>query len=133
MDKTCKDCIHYELIKTEASSFCLCSMAFEMSERRKHNPNVECEYFADRSEWVHLPCKVGDTVYYFLDGSNYKKYETVNVVGFHTDKYRTAFEIEVCGVKMRVDIGFLGEKIFLTREEADVCKRLHKFLRLLQQ
>ena len=47
---TCKDCLHYERCK-KLGIF-----------------NVEtlsvCEDFTDRSEWVHLPCKPGDEVYY---------------------------------------------------------------------
>lgn len=43
---TCKDCLHYERCK-KLGIF-----------------NVEtlsvCEDFTDRSEWVHLPCKLGD-------------------------------------------------------------------------
>ena len=68
---------------------------------------------------VELPCKVGDTVYYFFSDSNYKKYGVYEIVGFHIDKYRTAFQIELCGYKCLVDTEFLGEKIFLTREEAE--------------
>ena len=26
--------------------------------------NGDCSTFADRSEWIHLSCKVGDTIYY---------------------------------------------------------------------
>lgn len=66
---TCENCIHNELIKTEASSFCLCSRAFEMTERRKYDPNIECEYFIDRSKVLYLPCKIGDTVYTISRGS----------------------------------------------------------------
>lgn len=113
MDKTCKDCVCNELCTTIGFN-----NGFKGGE--------QCRHFKDKSLFIELPCKVGDTVYYFLDGSNYKKYETVNVVGFHTDKYRTAFEIEVCGIKMRVDIGFLGEKIFLTREEAEQALKERK-------
>ena len=61
--KACKDCIHYEVIKTESSSYCLCSKAFKMSERRRHDSTIECEYFKDKSKIIDLPCAVGDTVY----------------------------------------------------------------------
>ena len=77
----------------------------------------DCEHFKDSNKFVELPCKVGDKVYYFFSDSNYKKYEVCKIVGFHIDKYRTAFKIELCGYKCLVDTEFLGEKIFLTREE----------------
>ena len=38
----CKDCLHYEVC---------CS-----------NGSAECEWFKDKSEWVHLPCKNGDVL-----------------------------------------------------------------------
>lgn len=75
---------------------------------------------------VDLPCKIGDTVYYFLSDSNYNSYEEVEVVGFHIDKYRTAFEIEICGIKILVDVEFLGEKIFLSQDNAEKALKEHK-------
>lgn len=79
----------------------------------------DCPHFEDRNRFAELPCKVGDKVYYFFSDSNYKKYEVCEIVGFHIDKYRTAFQIELCGYKILVDTEFLGEKIFLTHEEAE--------------
>ena len=61
--KTCKDCIHYEVIKTESSSYCLCSKAFQMSERRRHDSTIECEQFKEKSKIIELPCSIGGTVY----------------------------------------------------------------------
>lgn len=54
----CQNCIHYEIVKTESSSFCLCSKAFEMSERRRHNPNVECEQYKSRSVSIPIPYRL---------------------------------------------------------------------------
>mgnify|MGYP004465068173 CR=1 FL=1 len=47
----CKDCLHYER--------CYSIYTQDMLDMT----NGECVYFTDRSEWVHLPCKVGDMVY----------------------------------------------------------------------
>ena len=80
---------------------------------------AEYEDAEEQGLLLWLPCKVGDKVYYFFSDSNYKKYEVCKIVGFHIDKYRTAFKIELCGYKCLVDTEFLGEKIFLTREEAE--------------
>ena len=55
----CKDCLHY--------SVCQYRRGHEMFPT-----GYPCSTFADRSEWVHLPCKVGDIVYYF-DGAYYLK------------------------------------------------------------
>lgn len=48
---TCKDCLHYEPCK---NGF----LPFEFDEK------VTCRSFANKAEWVHLPCKVGGRVYY---------------------------------------------------------------------
>lgn len=47
--KTCKDCLHYEVCKTD---------------ERELPDYVDCNCFEDKSEWVHLPCKIGDAIYY---------------------------------------------------------------------
>ena len=100
----CKECIHNDI----------CDLQKIIIENRD-----SCKHFKDSNKFVELPCKVGDKVYYFFSDSNYKKYEVCKIVGFHIDKYRTAFKIELCGYKCLVDTEFLGEKIFLTREEAE--------------
>lgn len=104
---SCKDCLCFDV----------CSIAEIMGE------DFCCLDFKDRNRFVELPCKVGDKVYYFFSDSNYKKYEACEIVGFHIDKYRTAFQIELCGYKCLVDTEFLGEKIFLTREEAEQARK----------
>ena len=107
---SCKKCLHSDV----------CSMASELGLNKAERMfDFDCDYFKDRNRFVELPCKVGDTVYYFLSDNNYKKYEVCEIVGFHIDKYRTAFQIKLCGYKCFVDTEFLGEKIFLTREEAE--------------
>ena len=52
--KTCENCIHNETVKTSSSSFCLCSLSFEIKERRRHNPEVECKFFKDRNYFVYI-------------------------------------------------------------------------------
>ena len=90
---TCKDCLHYERCK-KLGIF-----------------NVEtlsvCEDFSDRSEWVHLPCKVGDKIYQ-TDGI--RIYES------------TIREIEIstantvyCTENIAFDESAIGNSIFLAR------------------
>lgn len=58
----CKDCLHYKA----------CKMTYLATGGHGDDTFDEfnwvtifgCDNFADKSEWVHLPCKVGDTVYY---------------------------------------------------------------------
>ena len=89
---TCKDCLHYQM--------CIYSDA-----------NKRCPCYTDRSEWVHLPCKVGDKVYQ-TDGI--RIYES------------TIREIEIsatntvyCTENIAFDERAIGNSIFLTREEAE--------------
>lgn len=119
---SCKDCLHIDVCEIRTCYMC---DGFACDDCEIHSnygkiPSIKnCKYFKDRNRFVDLPCNIGDTVYYFLNHSDYKKYEAVEVIGFHIDKYRTAFQIEICGYKILVDIEFLGEKIFLTQEEAE--------------
>ncbi|MGN0005354.1 MAG: hypothetical protein ACI37Z_05230 [Candidatus Gastranaerophilaceae bacterium] len=45
----CEKCLHYEFIKTEASTYCLCSRAFGYKEELRHNPTLKCDYFKDKA------------------------------------------------------------------------------------
>ena len=49
--KDCKDCLHYKL----------CGVFGYVS------PVKFCGFYTDRSRFVELPCKVGDTVYRLKD------------------------------------------------------------------
>lgn len=49
MSKSCKDCLHYEACSKWLKQNC--------------DEGFMCENFTASSEWVHLPCKVGDMVY----------------------------------------------------------------------
>lgn len=51
---TCKDCIHYEIC--QKCSFC------DLTEYVEDLKKV-CEWFKNKSKYIDLPCKVGDTVY----------------------------------------------------------------------
>ena len=97
----CKDCIH----QTACSNFC-----------RGFGQEAElCEHFSDKSEWVHLPCKVGDVVYCYEPcfGSD------------HTSKLKLV-EKEIVELKtiatvfgLNFDVKSIGKTIFLTKEEAE--------------
>ena len=81
----------------------------------------KCEDFTDRSEWVHLPCKVGDRMY--CDGKFYGDYCAGEIMDFSVDLIRT----QVCKtldeneniVDVLFDVKDFGKTVFLTREEAE--------------
>lgn len=95
--KTCKDCIHYTLCKDEFPIY--------VSE---HEDDVsmekECDYFKDKSRFIELPCKVGDTVYQVDSERIYES--TVKRIIYDTD-----------GIAF--DERAIGKSVFLTREEAE--------------
>ena len=49
---TCKDCLHYDL--------CDCAGEYQY-------PDGYCKFFTDKSEWVHLPCKIGDKIFMIVE------------------------------------------------------------------
>lgn len=55
---TCKNCLYYEMCKI-CNSFDECGdpVRYDMCKRG------ECEFFKEKSRFVELPCKVGDTFY----------------------------------------------------------------------
>lgn len=60
--KDCKDCIHYEL----------CGVFDYIS------PD-ECGFYTDRSRFVELPCKVGDTLYTLVTGSRIREWIVTDI------------------------------------------------------
>ena len=115
---TCKDCLNYDVCKKLSGYTEDFITSCEKNFEKYGDAKEKCEYFKDRSKFIELPCKAGDLVYYFVN-DNLSEYCEVSVAGFHIDKYRIAFEIEVSGRKFFVDTEFLGEKVFLTKEEAE--------------
>lgn len=94
---TCKDCLYYEKCK-KLGIF-----------------NVEtlsvCKDFTDRSEWVHLPYKVGDKIYQ-TDGI--RTYEST-IGKIDISSTNTVY----CTENISFDERAIGNSIFLTREEAE--------------
>ena len=92
---TCKDCLHYEVCY--------------------YHDFEECEGFKDKSEWVHLPCKVGDVVYCFepcFDIDHHPKLKVVEKEIIQLKTIATVFGLNF-------DIDNIGKTVFLTREEAE--------------
>lgn len=63
---TCKDCIHYDVCGGYTLTDLDCDVFHYAIEGRPDEiPDIEerCSGFKDKSRFVDLPCKVGDTVY----------------------------------------------------------------------
>lgn len=60
---TCKNCLHYEACKGTYYTAKDCDNIALYDFDGEMYADSGCEDFADRSEWVHLPRKVGDRIY----------------------------------------------------------------------
>ena len=92
---TCKDCLHYEVCY--------------------YHDFDGCEYFKDKSEWVHMPCKVGDTVYCFEACFDTDQPLKLKVVEKEIIKLKTMATV----FGLNFDINNIGKTVFLTRKEAE--------------
>lgn len=131
---TCKDCIHYEACDR-------LSAIYNIMQVR----TCVCKYFSDKAEWIHLPVKVGDTVYQpsykFTKCSEHDYAPRDDDDSFccgcesNCDSIKTPYVYKgtVCTIKITkgqiylvVDFDekfdsssfILGKTVFLTREEA---------------
>lgn len=106
---TCKDCIHYEVCNG------LCEL-WNLSARAE-----ECVNFKNKSKYIELPCKVGDTVYVI----NNNRICAKDIV-FH-NKRRSIIakqneEYWRCVGKGRISVFYpenIGKTVFFTRAEAE--------------
>ena len=103
----CIDCLHYDICTFGKSDII--------------NAFGVCPFYTDRSEWMHLPCKAGDTLYEITSRNTISAYEV------------TAIRIELFNVFIdwKLTQGFvdryisdmpageIGKTVFLTREEAE--------------
>ena len=107
---TCKDCVHFDVCCSYLSTaYNKCKLATPDFKLLKNIECDECQYFKDRSRFVELPC-VGDKVYELCRINQFGDYKIVEseIRGFIVDTNGTAFDYEL-----------LGERFFLTHEEAE--------------
>ena len=109
---------------------CLSCLHYEVCDYRINEENItvaECTQFTDRSEWVHLPCEVGNKAYYLR--RNPKTFE------WHIQETKVyTIDIRYDGLYIYVNYGLscyapkeIGKRLFLIREEAE--KALEKIKR----
>lgn len=105
---TCKDCVHYDA----------CNRILNRLE--------VCDQFKDKTRFVELPCKVGDTIYkvWYLPCHHGETYpDSYNCCGCEDecDLKKTIFEVPVPSIQFIVK-EFLKKDngvYYLTREEAE--------------
>ena len=118
----CRDCLHFKACYEMAA-------ANEAEEFNTLFANT-CEDFTDRSEWVHLPCKVGDTVYsfcdcfgvilpYFVETFNVSYYDKNTTTVWQYEANCTNNEEDELLDSIDFEVEDIGKTVFLTREEAE--------------
>ena len=122
MRKSCTDCFNYEACRRYEKLFHKYITGLICADR-------DCEDFKDRSEWVHLPCKIGATLYTNISRQGWylrakdRPYECkVVFIGLNdSSKMGRGFlnaEIKN-GCMLQFNFSDIGKTVFLTREEAE--------------
>lgn len=112
---TCKDCLHYEACKAvlDLAGF----FSYDIEEMLNA---IKCPNFADKSRFVELLCKVGDTVYSVETAFNAPIESKIYEICFRSGilAFRAARK-GYFGIKFTEND--IGKTIFITREEAEAA------------
>ena len=108
----CKDCVHVEVCREYVEGLAAArGVRLSVKELDSVLECDDCKHFKDRSRFVELPCKVGDTVYYF------------NSAGEIYSQKVSGFIVNFVGILVDSDVMFdshlMGDRFFSTREEAE--------------
>ena len=101
---------------------CLYNKNCQFLLKHRNGEMVLCTSFEDKSEWVHLPCKVGDVIYCYepcFDADHTPKLKVVEKEIVELKTIATVFGLNF-------DINNVGKTVFLTREEAKKALELRK-------
>ena len=117
---TCKDCIHYEVCKRKYNH-----LYESYSILDAENIESVCKSFKNKSKYIELPCKMGDTVYVIKNN----KISAKDIVYYNKIHSRVAEQNEEywhCVDKDRISrnvITFypenIGQTVFLSKSEAE--------------
>ena len=114
----CKDCIHVKVCGEYVAGLAAARGVIidNQAELEEILECDDCEHFKDRSRLKEVPCNVGDTVYYF------------NSAGEIFSQKVSGFIVNFVGILVDSDVMFdsnlIGERFFLTREEAERALKL---------
>lgn len=117
---TCKDCIHYDV--------CLSRISFGMDCDDVTGKDIEdiekrCKKFAEKALFIELPCKVGDKIFFIIDGHDEVHMDIITEVttrsysdlflGLKTPSYFSGLQIS------KFPFEAFGKMFFSTYEEAE--------------
>lgn len=119
---TCKDCVHFEA----------CKHIYEIHGDRLSEESYGCDQFSNRSRFVVLPCKVGDTAWIvvrYKNGGGH--FYTGIVTGLHVTDRKTIYKLQCKRINYivirfvqtdslkRINFNEIGKTVFFTKEEAE--------------
>ena len=113
---TCKNCLHYEACKDTYYTAKGCDNIALYDFDGEMYADSGCEDFTNRSEWMHLPCKAEQQLWFVENGEI--KSSTVDRLVYEelsTDDIFTRID----GYGFSVFFEDVGKTVFLTREEAE--------------
>lgn len=93
---------------------CLYKKNYQFLLKHRNGEVEGCTAFEDKSEWVHLPCEVGDTAY-FVSGGGIHEF-TVGTVAAEVSEEGTLYYIVD---KDCLWEGYLGDNVFLDKLQAE--------------
>lgn len=103
---TCNDCLH--------NAVCALWRANECQDAKCYSENGnewECDFFADKSRCIELPCKINSKIYMLVT----KRHK------IHLPEFTFVKETYLTYTNLRRVIEDYGKEIFLTREEAEAA------------
>lgn len=107
---TCKDCFHYEACGGMIEFMGL------VGKGVLDNADKLCNCFKDKSRFVELPCKIGDTVWCIRNFHGHKHpQEGIVSEMLFTKEMKLLIRVKYVGC------GHWGKKIFSTQEEAEAA------------
>ena len=114
---TCKDCVHVDVCE-DLTRYKLSPKRAEELLSLLREKGKTCEHFKDRSRFVELPYKLGDSIYE-PKRHQITEYQIARVV-FYDFGLRMELRL-MKGLLFRVEIKQedIGKVVFLTREEAE--------------
>lgn len=120
---TCKDCVHYEVCKRIDDKMEVKNMSLNETIQEM------CRDFKNKSKYIELPCKVGDTVYSYCYEFGYILpyfVENINISFLANDRTFISFEANSHADEtdeslddIDFDLEDIGKTVFLTKDEAE--------------
>lgn len=123
---TCTECVHVEVCRYYTNELAKANgIPLKLEEVERLLECDDCENFKDRSQFIKLPCKIGDKLYF-----NNQHIKYARVIAIYIDASGGMFDLKiftnvetVSGYESFINKDYtfedIGQRIFLTREEAE--------------